>query len=257
MQVYLDGIGVWGAGLRDWPHLAGVLARDERFEPDEIALPSPAMLPPAERRRLPGTARIALHVAAEACAMAGADTSTLASVFASSHGDTEITDHMCRDLAMSSAVSPTRFHNSVHNAPSGYWTIAAGCTAGTSAITAGVDSFAAGLLEAASQVATSDASVLLVSYDLRAPAPLWSVCPVTFSFGVALVLSPRPSPRTIAAIGFGGNDKDAPVDLPGNLQALVTISPSSRCLSLLALVARKRKGTVHLPPGTWEVTPWQ
>ena len=50
-------------------------------------------------------------------------------------------------------ISPTRFHNSVHNAAAGYWTIGAGCMQATTALSAYDATFAEGLLEALAQLA--------------------------------------------------------------------------------------------------------
>ena len=64
----------------------------------------------------------------------GRDPATLPSVFTSAHGDLAVNDYMCATLATQpTAISPTRFHNSVHNAAAGYWTIATGCHAASSA----------------------------------------------------------------------------------------------------------------------------
>jgi hypothetical protein len=92
------------------------------------ARPLPSILPPNERRRAPDTVAVALEVAQAACVNAGRDPAQLATVFASTYGDLAITDYMCSTLARApTTLSPTRFHNSVHNAAAGYWTIATGC----------------------------------------------------------------------------------------------------------------------------------
>ena len=71
---------------------------------------------------------------ARRCALPGRDPATLPSVFTSAHGDLAVNDYMCATLATQpTAISPTRFHNSVHNAAAGYWTIATGCHAASSA----------------------------------------------------------------------------------------------------------------------------
>ena len=90
--------------------------------------PSPRLLAPNERRRAPETVAVALEVALAACAMATARIPRqLPSVFASTHGDLAITDYMAATLATEPrTISPTRFHNSVHNAAAGYWTIGDG-----------------------------------------------------------------------------------------------------------------------------------
>jgi Beta-ketoacyl synthase, N-terminal domain len=163
VRVYIDGVGVWSPGLEGWLKAGAVLRGDVPFDPQSVPLPSPAVLPAAERRRSPGTARVAVQVAAEACAHAGSDAAQLPCVFASSHGDTEISDYLCRELALNAPLSPTRFHNSVHNAASGYWTIAVGCMQSATALSGGDESFAYGLLEAAVQASSSQRPVLLVS----------------------------------------------------------------------------------------------
>ena len=106
------------------------------------------MLAANERRRAPVTVLLALEVASAAVAASGHAAATLASVFTSAHGDLPITDTLCRTLAEQPlALSPTRFHHSVHNAASGSWAMASGSHAASTALAAGGHSFAAGLLE--------------------------------------------------------------------------------------------------------------
>ena len=49
---YIDGIGVLGPGLNDWPHAAEILRGARPYFSAPTVLPLPAMLPPAERRRI-------------------------------------------------------------------------------------------------------------------------------------------------------------------------------------------------------------
>ncbi len=135
---------------------------------------------------------MALEVALAACNDAGRDPKALPSVFASTHGDLAITDYMCATLAQDPrALSPTRFHNSVHNAAAGYWTIGNGCVQATTAISAYDASFAQGLLEALLQLATGSEAVLLAGYDAPAAGPLAQVSVSRGLLGGALVLSRR------------------------------------------------------------------
>src|SRR3546814_16767116 len=68
---------------------------------------------------------------------AGRDPASLPSVFASTHGDLPIMDYMCATLASEPrTISPTKFHNSVHNAAAGYWTIGSGCMHARPAVSA-------------------------------------------------------------------------------------------------------------------------
>ena len=112
------------------------------------------------------------------------------------HGDLGITDYMCATLAADPrSISPTRFHNSVHNAAAGYWTIGAGCTQATTAISAHAASFAEGLVEALVQLAAGEEAVLLVGYDGSAAGPLAPMSRSVGLLGGALVLSRADKPE--------------------------------------------------------------
>src|SRR5690242_10487550 len=178
LTVYVDGIGIWAPGIEDWAALQRVLQTGDIAAPDVNAKPAPSILPPTERRRAPEPVLLASEAASQAATMAGRDPATLACVFTSTHGDLAITDAMCATLAVDPReLSPTRFHNSVHNAPAGYWTVAAHCHATATAISASQGSFAAGLLEAAIQAHADEETVLLSAYDIAARGPLAEVAP--------------------------------------------------------------------------------
>jgi hypothetical protein len=200
----IAGIGFWADGLPDWP-AARAFAHDGTSPGDAPAKPSPQLLAPNERRRAPPTVAVALEVALAACRDAGVDPATLPSVFASTHGDLGITDYMCATLAQAPTdISPTKFHNSVHNAAAGYWTIGAGCTRAATAISAHGATFAQGLLEAALQLAAGEESVLLVAYDTAATGPLATVTRSDGLLGAALVLGRRgDGPRLSMALHAG------------------------------------------------------
>ncbi|HNR91389.1 MAG TPA: beta-ketoacyl synthase chain length factor [Dokdonella sp.] len=191
LDVHIEGIGLWAPGWPDWDSACVGLRRGEAPRADAPARPAPGLLPPAERRRAPDPVLIACEVAAQACDAAGRDPAALASVFTSTHGDTAITDYMCETLARAPhELSPIRFHNSVHNAPAGYWTIAAHCHAASTSISGYTASFAGGLLEAAAQALSADEPVLLVAYDIVSQGALAEVVPSAPAFGIALVLAP-------------------------------------------------------------------
>ncbi|MGH8026194.1 MAG: beta-ketoacyl synthase chain length factor [Pseudoxanthomonas sp.] len=188
------GIGFWTRGLPSWEAARAYLA-DGALPVDAPAKPSPQLLAPNERRRTPETVAVALEVALAACTAAGRDPAMLSSVFASTHGDLTITDYMCQTLASEpQAISPTRFHNSVHNAAAGYWTIGTGAMAPATAISAYDASFAQGLLEAMAQLATGTDAVLLVGYDGAATGPLAQVSRSEGLLGGALLLVADPQP---------------------------------------------------------------
>jgi len=129
-------------------------------------------------------------------------------VFTSTHGDLAITDYLCATLADDPALlSPTRFHNSVHNAAAGYWSIATGSTRAYTAISAGAHSFGAGLLETCVQVITGKEAVMLVAYDIDSRGPLSSMAPSRHLLSAGLVVTPERGPRTVAELELRlGND---------------------------------------------------
>ena len=195
LSARIEGIGFWGDGLPSW---SGALAFVAGGAGDDgAAKPSPRLLAPNERRRAPPSVAVALEVALAACEDAGRAPAALPSVFASMHGDLGITDYMCATLAEDPrAISPTKFHNSVHNAAAGYWTIGSGCLRPTTAISAFDATFAQGLVEALSQLAAGDEAVLLAAYDTPSPGPLAAVSPSTGILGGALVLAVGEGPGT-------------------------------------------------------------
>src|SRR5438445_7686472 len=143
----IEGVGLCAAGLPDWDTARAILRGEREYRADTPAQPLPALLSANERRRAPESVLLALGVAEAGCAMAGREPRTLPNVFASAYGDLSINDYLCAELARAPRdLSPTKFHNSVHNAAAGYWTIASGCMHTSSAISAGADTFAAGLL---------------------------------------------------------------------------------------------------------------
>jgi len=185
----IEGIGFWTNGLPSWASAQAFL-QSGVLPIDAPSRPSPQLLAPNERRRAPESVAVALEVGLAACAAAGRDPKTLPSVFTSTQGDLAITDYMCATLRDEPrTISPTKFHNSVHNAAAGYWTIGNGCMAAATAISAYDASFAEGLLEAMVQLATGSEAVLLVGYDTQATGPLEGVAPSQGLLGGALLLS--------------------------------------------------------------------
>ena len=199
ITVFVEGVGLLGPGLPGWPSSRDALAGLAAYQPAPSVLPLPMTLPPAERRRAGMVVKVSLAVAGEAVADSGLQASSLASVFTSSSGDAVNCHEICSALASNDRlISPTRFHNSVHNASSGYWSISSGAMATSSVLCARDASFSAGLLEAMTQVAVDGIAVLLVAYDTAYPEPLNTVRPLPDTFGIALVLSPKQSVHSLA-----------------------------------------------------------
>jgi hypothetical protein len=152
---------------------------------------------------------------------------------------------MCEALATPERqLSPTRFHNSVHNAPAGYWGIATGATAAANSLCAHDASFGAGLLEALCQVAVEHIPVLLIAYDASYPEPMRSVRPIPDAFGVAMLLAPGPTAVSMARLELAWSEASPDRMADEALETLRASIPAARSLPLLAQVARGVPGRV-------------
>jgi hypothetical protein len=243
LAAYVDGIGVLGPGLTGWPQTAAILSGLRAYDSAPTLLPAPSMLPPAERRRTGRVVKVALGVALEATAAAGADAMLLPSVFSSSGSDGHICHEICQALSLPAReVSPTRFSNSVHNAPAGYWSIATGAMAESNVLCAFDASFAAGLLDAMTQVSVDQRAILLVAYDTEYPPPLHAKRPIQDAFGIAMVLSPRLTAQSLARLEVALTDEAFDTMREPQLEALRASIPAARGLPLLETLALQRKG---------------
>lgn len=248
LQAWIAGIGCIAPGWPDWPTAAAVLAGRAPWQPAPAVLPAPALLPPAERRRASRVVRLALALGHQAVTQAGADASALATVFAASGADGHNCHALCEQLAGADRqVSPTRFHNSVHNAAAGYWGIATRSMAPSQVVCAYDASLGAGLIDALAQVATARAPVLLVAYDSEYPEPLRAKRPLPDAAGMAWLLQPAPGPGALARIELAGlGTQPASVLASAPLEALRRQFPSLRALPALAALARAEAAQVAL-----------
>lgn len=238
ISVYVASVGLCGPGMADWAAGRAVLRGAAPFNG---ALPKPvaAILPPAERRRSGQATRYALQVAQEAMTQAAFPPAQAAVVFASSDADGENLHHILESLAQSGReVSPTRFHNSVHNAAAGYWNIATGARTGANSLASFDASFAAGLLEAAVQVAAENIPVLLVAFDLPFPSPLNEVRTIAAPFAAALLLTPQATATSMARLQISLGEERADSTMSSTeLEALRNGNPAARALPLLQAIA--------------------
>jgi Beta-ketoacyl synthase, N-terminal domain len=240
LSACIEGVGLIGPGISDWQHGARILRGESAYVAAATVVPQPARLPSAERRRTGTIVRLALAVGLEATANAAADPAVLPAVFTSSGGDGANCHEICQVLAGSErALSPTRFHNSVHNAASGYWGIATGATPASTALCAYDGSFGAGLIEALLLVQLERTAVLLVAYDASYPEPIFAHRPIPDAFGVALVLSPAAGPATLARLSLATSRAPAQRMAQPALEALRSAIPAARSLPLLAQLAQR------------------
>lgn len=244
-RAVIKSVGLAAPGLAGWAASQPVLSGAAPYIATAETPYAPALLPPNERRRATPSVRLAFR-AAEDAVSGGANARDLASVFASSDADMAVLHRICAALAQKPRIiSPTDFHNSVHNAASGYWSIGVGSTAPTTTISAYDASFTAGLIEAVALARDGGRDVLLVAYDATAPQPLAAKRPLALSAGVALIVGPE--------VGAGMSPVD--IELAGDaetrcadsaLESLRAGNPALRALPLLELLASRRAGAVVL-----------
>jgi hypothetical protein len=249
MLAFVEGVGLAGPGLRGWQASRAIFSGKQSHSRAPTAIAASELLPAAERRRAGVPVKLALAVGQEALVNAARDATAAATVFASSNGDCDNVHYMLETLATPERhISPTRFHNSVHNVAAGYWGIATQCRAPSTSLCCHDASFAAGLLESVSQAAVDGALVALISYDHPYPEPLNAVRPIHAEFGVALALAPKATERAVAALDvtFVPRESEASRMADPGLEALRTGVPAARCLPLLAALARGSRETVIL-----------
>jgi hypothetical protein len=249
LRVAIEGVAFWASRLPGW-ELAQAVIRNEQPPPETAsARPAPTLLAPTERRRAPDTVAVALEVASRACEAAGRKPADLPSVFASTHGDTAISDYMCSTLASTpTLISPIKFHNSVHNAAAGYWSIGTGSLAPYTAITAFEYTFAAGLLETATQVICEHRPALYVAFDIESKGALATMAPSRGLLGVALVLAPAAQNQQHRKMILTTESVSSPDPTPARSAAAVLVADNALapCLPLFEVLAYSSPRTVRL-----------
>ena len=247
MRVFIEGVGVVGPGLRGWQASRPLLAGTEAYVQAPTVVTASDLLPAAERRRVGVPVKLALAAGCEALLNAARDAATTASVFTSSQGDGENLHHICETLLTPERqISPTRFHNCVHNAPAGYWSIAMRCRETSTTLCCHDASFAAGLLDAAVQVVVDGKPLVLIAYDQAYPEPLHAARPISGSFGMALVLTPQATVQAFAVldIDFAAREENETCMSDPGLEALRSGVPAARSLPLLGALARNGSETI-------------
>jgi len=240
MQVFVESVGLVGPGLASWPASRPILNELTPYVPGEVLLRPPESLPPAERRRTGAPVKLAISAGLDALAHSQRRADSLATVFASSGADGEMIHQICEVLATPQRdVSPTRFHNSVHNAPAGYWSIALRSRAPSTSLCCFDWSFAAGLLEACAYCLAEAEPVLLISYDLPYSEPLHALRPIAGTLGAALLLAPQPSSAGFARleVHVAGEPGQATRMKVAALEELRNRNPTGRALPLLRALA--------------------
>ena len=251
MKVGITAIGVLGPGLEGWDESRAVLRGDTAYHERAFEPPTPEILPSRERRRCGASVRLALGVALEAVERSGRRQDELAVVFGSSGGSGLEVHRILTALSQPEMlVSPTHFHNSVHNAAVGYWCIATSCHMPSTSIAAYDFTFAAALLKASAQVVTEARPVLLVAFDSPFPEPLHAKRALSHPFALAMVMAPASDQAAFGELEVAWRagaprGEEAPPSDPG-LRTLWSGNPAGRGLPLLEAIVRGRAGPVFL-----------
>ncbi len=252
------GVGAWGPNFQNWPELSAIL-NGEKLAAHEIKGPKPEVIPANERRRAPLPVRLAVESSWQAVNDAGLDPAELPCVFVSGIGDTQLTDYMCTVLATDNkALSPTKFHNSVHNAAAGYWTISTGCTQAANSVAGFQESVSLAMMEALIQCQAEQRPLLITFYDAPSSEVLCGLLKNDVSFAASIVIAPRGYSET--RLDFSARVKQhqlkqaenhwPELDVQKMLQSCYAKNPSAKILSLLKLLASvepRSSGVIELP----------
>jgi len=250
MSFDLLGVGAWGNSFRNWSDLQALLNGDA-INDDGAKGPKPEVIPANERRRAPLPVRLAVEASWQAVQNAGVDPKELPSVFVSGLGDTQLTDYMCKVLASDNkALSPTKFHNSVHNAAAGYWTISTGCMQAASSVAGFDQSVTLSLLEALVQAQSEQTPILITFYDAPSSEVLKGLLKNEQSFAVSMVVAPSAAANN--GVRFDMNVIEQAIDWPALewgqiLQHSYDKNPVAKILPLLKLLATNDKAMISLP----------
>lgn len=243
------GVGAWGPTFHNWSDLSALLqGKSIDVEPNKG--PKPEIIPANERRRAPLPVRLAVESSWQAAQNAGLDPVDLTSVFVSGLGDTQLTDYMCRTLASENkALSPTKFHNSVHNAAAGYWTISTGCMQAANSVAGFQESVPLTLLEAVIQCHAEQRPILMTFYDAPCSEVLRDLMKNEIAFSASIVIAPAQQADTGM---YQAQVQQKTVDWPefeatDFLQTCYATNPVGRILPLLKTIAQKSQGSIELP----------
>jgi hypothetical protein len=199
------GLGVWTPGFPDAASWRQAQPRAEVSAP-------PPRLPARLRRRASLLTRMVAEVAAQATEQAGVPLQGLPVVMGSAYGELTTTMEMLEEMETGQPLSPSRFHNSVHNTATGYLSMATDSQAPCTALAAGNDTVPMVLQEALALLADRGGDVLVVLADEQLPLeispatshPLPAHPPLSPMAAALLLRRPPPgAPPLLAPSGVG------------------------------------------------------
>jgi len=250
IALVLRGVGLWTPGFADAAGWSSRHVSGDMPTPAAPAAETPRaeLLPPMLRRRTSLLTRMAAEVAAQAIAAAGLDRAQVTVIYGSVYGEIRTTIDLLEALLdPAGPLSPTKFHNSVHNTAAGYVSIAAQNRGGNAAITAGRATLAMGLLECAGLVAAGQGPALFVIAEESLPEPLAAgrtYGPLAAAFALDAPGSGGMSLRTCRLRQGDLRTADPPAPVPAGLAG----NPCAAALGLVAAALRPQASVVRLTP---------
>jgi hypothetical protein len=233
--IFLRGVGLWTTGFPN----PEAWCRDEAHH--DLKTAEAALLEGPLRRRASALTRISVDVFEQSTRAAGVDPSTIPTVWATAHGEHGTAIKLLKMMLRGEGkVSPTHFHNSVHNTSSAYASIAAGNGSASTTLTGGPELVSSAILEAFCHLDAGTPEIVVVLSDEPLHPPFER--------------ADMPEPLAISFV-FASEPGDAPFRL-SNLrrELLPPIKPHERLgslyvsagLPLLEHVVSRRPGTIPL-----------
>ena len=255
LSLYLKSAGLIAPGINSWDEAVRIFKQPETYSPAAVEKKLDTLLPANERRRAARVTQLALYAAQQTGN--AAELQQCLQVFSSSNGDLSTFHQIGLSLSLPGRpVSPTGFHNSVHNAPAGYWSIATQSQTPSTSLCAYDDSFSAGLLEAAVQLNASDnqqdRDCLLVCYDEIPPEPFRALLSISAEFACALRFSKsatEPDQDCLARLDIALSNETSSFSQLSNdaMEQLRQANPQAMVLPLLDAIVHQRHETIKLP----------
>ena len=195
-DAYVRGVGFWSPGFPS--AAAWCSGRPE----DGAARPGAALLAGPLGRRATGLTRLGVEALQQAASDAKVDVSSVATVWATAHGEHETAVEILRGLVLGDGrVSPTKFHNSVYNTAAGYASIATGNRQPSTTLSGGADLVAMALLEGLCTLSAGARNVIVVVLD-EPMLPPFDARGATAPMAAAFCISSEPGGARVRLAGL-------------------------------------------------------
>lgn len=234
-RVFVHGLGLWTPGFGGLPAWL-----EQKFDAS-IETPAAELLEGSLRRRATPLTRMAVEVFAQALLQARRPPESVLAVWATAHGEhtpaIKLLEMMQRGEGK---LSPTHFHNSVHNTAGGYASIATGNVEISTTHTGGTELVGSALFDAWCLLESRHRDVVVVIADEALQSPFDSEDART-PLALSLLLSGEAHGALAALVGLRREDGAPLEDHPrfGHLHA-------SAALPLLERIAGGLPGRVAL-----------